>query len=248
MKRDGYAIVTGGSRGLGKYAALQLAEDGYDVVINYVSERGEKQVYDTAKEIESKHNVAVLVVKADVAEYEGCKKIVDSAIEKFGTKIAVLVNNAGIGVSHPMETATPEQMQRMINVNLMLQLYMTKLVFPYMADNGGGHIINVASNAGIMGVEYFVDYSASKGGVIGMTKALAKELAGKNIQVNCIAPGCILSDLVTDSTPENIERLTQLTPLKRLGELTEMSILVHYIISSDFLTGQIISPNGGWTI
>lgn len=248
MKRDGYAIITGASRGLGKASAMQLAEDGYNVVLNYVSERGEKHINQTAEEIKSKYGVDVLVVKADVANYENCKKIVDEAIAHLGKKIAILVNNAGIGVSHPFATATPEEMERMINVNLMSQLYCSKLVYPYMAENGGGHIINVASNAGIMGVEGFIDYSASKGGVIAMTKAMAKELSGHNIQVNCIAPGCILSDLVTDSTPENIERLTQLTPLKRLGELSEMSILVHYIISSDFLTGQVISPNGGWTI
>lgn len=248
MKPEGYAIVTGASRGLGKAAAMQLAEDGYNVVINYVSERGQKHIRQTAEEIKAKCGVDVLVVRTDVAEYEGCKKIIDAAVEKFGEKIAILVNNAGIGVSHPFATATPEEMQRMINVNLMSQLYLSKLAYPYMAENGGGHIINVASNAGIMGVEGFIDYSASKGGVIAMTKAMAKELAGLNIQVNCIAPGCILSDLVTDSTPENIERLTNLTPLKRLGELSEMAILVHYIISSDFLTGQVISPNGGWTI
>lgn len=247
MKKEGYAIVTGGNRGIGKACAIQLAEEGYDVVINYTSDRGHPYALETVEEIKGK-GVNAVAVRADVSEYEGCKKVFDEAIEAFGKNIAVLVNNAGISYGGPLHEVEPEQIERIIRTNLLSQIFCSKLVLPYMMEEKKGWIINISSNSGIMGVENFVDYSASKGGSIALTKALAKEVAEYNIKVNCIAPGCFLSHMVTDSGEENMERLRLLTPLKRLGEMTDMAILVHYLVNTEFLTGQVISPNGGWTI
>ena len=247
MKKDGYAIVTGGNRGIGKACAMQLAEEGYDVVINYTSDRGHPYAEETLKELKEK-GVDAISVRADVSEYEGCKKIVDKAVETFGKNITVLVNNAGIAYGKPFHEVTPDQIEKIIRTNLLSQLFCANLILPYMMEQNKGWIINISSNSGIMGVEGYVDYSASKGGSIALTKALAKEAAAYNIKVNCIAPGCFLSHIVTDSGEENMERLRLLTPLKKLGEMTDIALLVHYLVNTEFLTGQVISPNGGWTI
>lgn len=247
MKKNGYAIVTGGNRGIGKACAIQLAEEGYDVFYNFTSDRGEPYADETLKELQEK-GVEAAYVRADVSDWEGCKKVVDSAIEAFGTNITVLVNNAGICSGKPLYELEPEQIDRMIRTNLLSQLYCCKLVLPHMMEQKKGWIINMASNAGIMGVEKFVDYSASKGGTIALTKALAKEVAEYDIKVNAIAPGCFKSHMLTDTGEENMERRRLQTPLKKLGEMTDMALLVHYLVNTEFLTGQIISPNGGWTI
>lgn len=242
-----YAIVTGGSRGIGKWCALQCAKEGYDVVINYTSDRGAKAAEETKKEIEAL-GVKVIAVRGDVSKYEDCKKIVDEAVATFGKDVAVLVNNAGISVGRDFTEVDIEQIERVISVNLLSQLYCARLVYPMMVARKKGWIINIASNSGIMGVEGYVDYSASKGGSIALTKALAKEAAHHGIKVNCIAPGCFASDMVMDAPQENIDFVTQSAPLKCLGDEAEMQRVVHYLITTTFTTGQVISPNGGWTI
>lgn len=248
-KVSGYAIVTGSSRGLGKAAALQCAEEGYNVVLNYVSDRGAAHIDETLSEVKAK-GVEAIVVRADVSTYEGCKKLIDSAVEAFGEDIEVLINNAGIiGPVHlRAQDLEIEQMRKVMDTNIMSQLYITKLALPYMIKQNKGWIINVASNAGIMAVEGFLDYSASKGAVITFSKGLAKEVAQYNIKVNCIAPGCFETDILTDSGPENVERLRLVAPLQRLGQMDEYRLLIHYLINTEFIIGQTISPNGGWTV
>lgn len=247
-KKSGYAIVTGGSRGIGRACAVACAKNGYDVVINYTSERGAKHVEESLKEIKA-CGVDAIAVRADVSTFEGCKKVVDTAVEKFGEDIEVLINNAGIcGDGAEFKDVPLEFIEKIMNTNLLSQLWVTKVALPYMIKQHKGWIINMSSNSGIMGVEGFCEYSASKAGSIGFTKALAKEVAKFDIKVNAIAPGCFLSHMVTDSGEENMARLTELTPLKKLGEMSDMELLVHYLINAEFITGQIISPNGGWTI
>lgn len=243
----GYAIVTGGSRGIGRTCVLECAAEGYDVVINYTSDRGKKAVDGVLEDVRAL-GVRGLAVRADVGTFEGCKKLVDSAVEEFGTNIEVLINNAGISNGAPFHETDIAQIERTISVNLLSQLYVTRLALPYMIEQKKGWIINISSNAGIAGVEGYVDYSASKGGVITMTKALAKEVAQFDIKVNSIAPGCFLTDMTLDNPVEAQEWCRQQTPLKRLGELNEITILVRYLLGSNFITGQTISPNGGWTI
>lgn len=248
-KISGYAIITGSSRGIGKAAALQCAEEGYNVVLNYVSDRGAAVIDETLSEVKAK-GVDAIVVRADVSTYEGCKKIIDSAVEAFGEDIEVLINNAGIigDVALPFEQIDIEQMRKIIDTNLMSQFYITKLALPYMIKQNKGWIINIASNSGIMGVEGYLDYSASKGGVMSFSKGLAKEVAKYNIKVNAVAPGCFLTDILTDSGEENVERLRLVAPLQKLGQMEDIKLLVHYLINTEFIIGQVISPNGGWTI
>jgi 3-oxoacyl-[acyl-carrier protein] reductase len=246
-KKSGYAIVTGSARGIGKHCAIQCAKEGYDVVLNYTSERGAKYIEETLSEVKA-CGVNAIVVCADLSKFEECQKFFDESVKAFGEDIEVLINNAGISVGSPFVEVEAEQMLRTINVNLMSQLYCTKLALPYMIKQRKGWIINMSSNSGIMGVEGYADYSASKGGSIAFTKAIAKEVAQYDIKVNAIAPGCFLTHMVTDSGEENMERLRQLTPLRKLGELSDMELLVHYLVNTEFLTGQVISPNGGWTI
>ena len=242
-----YAIITGGSRGLGKWGALQCAKEGYDVVITYHSDRGQGVVSETLKEIES-YGGRAIAVRGDVSKFEDCKKVVEESVAAFGKKMTILINNAGISVMKAFHEIEPEQIDKMIGVNLLSEMYFARLILPYMMENKKGWIINLSSNAGIMGVELFADYSASKGGVIAFTKALAKEAAPYGIKVNSIAPGVFLTDMTNDSGEENVERLRQTAPLKVLGDEEEFQLLVHYLINTKFTTGQIISPNGGWTI
>lgn len=243
----GYAIITGGSRGIGKTCAIECAAEGYDVVINYTSDRGQRAVEGVLEEIKA-YGVKGIAVRANVGTFEGCKKLIDSSVEAFGPNIEILINNAGISNGKPFHEVEISQIEKTISVNLLSQLYCTRLALPYMIEQKKGWIINIASNAGIAGVEGYVDYSASKGGVITMTKALAKEVAQYNIKVNSIALGCFATDMTLDNPVENQEWVRQQTPLKKLGDLNEITILVRYLINTDFLTGQIISPNGGWTI
>ena len=247
MKKDGFAIVTGGSRGLGEGMALRLAKEGYDVVVNYVSDKSAAKADEVVREIE-KYGVKGLAVQADVSDYEKCKKIVDEGVSAFGKNIAVLVNNAGIESGKSYLDITEPEYRNMINVALLGQMNCVHLVLPYMVQSNQGCIINISSVVGMMGVENQIDYAAAKGGIIGMTKAMAKEFAKYNIRVNSIAPGMIWTDMLKGTSQEGVEFLKSITPLKMIGDVGDIADCMAYIVGAKFLTGQIISPNGGLTI
>jgi len=248
MKKDGFAVVTGGSRGIGKALSIQLASEGYNVVINYVSEKSESKALETIKEIDEKFNRKAIAVRANVAVYEECKSIVEQGVLAFGDKIAVLVNNAGIADNISYLDITPEQYTKTIHNNLLSQMHCVHLVLPYMVKQNYGCIVNVSSVAGIMGAATQIDYSASKAGIIGMTKAMAKEFGQYNISVNSIAPGIIWTDMVNESPPESVAGYKAITPLGKIGDVKDMSDCLSYVVNAEFLTGQTISPNGGLTI
>lgn len=237
------ALITGATRGIGKAIALELAGQGYDIAINYRTANVELE--NLKKEIESKGAQCVLVY-GDVSKFEDCENIVKNIIKKL-EKIDVLVNNAGITKDGLILRMKKEEFEQVIDVNLVGTFNMTRNVIPYMMKQRSGRIINMASVVGITGNAGQTNYSASKAGIIGFTKSLAKEVASRNILVNAIAPGFIETDMtnvLSDQVKENI--LNQI-PLKRMGTANEVAKLVKFLSSEDsqYITGQVINVDGG---
>lgn len=237
------ALVTGATRGIGKQIALELAENGYSISLNYRTMS--EDVENLKQEIESK-GVKCLLVNGDVSNFEACEKMANETVEKFG-RIDVLINNAGITKDGLLMRMKPEDFTKVIDINLVGTFNMTRNVIPYMIKKRAGRIINVASVVGITGNAGQTNYSASKAGIIGFTKSLAKEVASRNILVNAIAPGFIttdMTDVLSDSVKENIG--TQI-PLNRMGTPREVAKVVKFLASEDssYITGQVINIDGG---
>ena len=243
MEERKVALVTGGTRGIGKAIALELADNGYDIILNYRT--ANEELKETQKEIENKE-VKCFLVYGDISKFEDCENIAKQSIEEFG-RIDVLVNNAGITRDGLIMRMKKEDFNSVIDTNLSGTFNMTRNVVPYMVKQKSGRIINLSSVVGITGNAGQTNYSASKAGVIGFTKSLAKELASRNILVNAIAPGFIETDMtkvLSDSVKEGI--LNQI-PLKRMGEAKEVAKLVKFLVSDDskYITGQVINVDGG---
>lgn len=248
MKLDGYAIITGGVRGIGEAMTLQLAKEGYNVVVNYVSDSSGVKAEKLIERVESEYGVKGLAVQADVSNYSDVKRMIEKSVEAFGEKIAILVNNAGIAYGKSFLEITEEEYSRLIGVNLTSALHVTHVALPYMVNLGYGRIVNISSIGGIMGVEHQIDYSAAKAGIIGMTKAMAREFGKYHITVNSIAPGMIWTDMLRGSSQEEVAALKSITPLGMIGDVEDISDCLSYVVNAKFLTGQTISPNGGLTI
>ena len=243
MEERKVVLVTGGSRGIGKEVAEVYAENEYDVVINYVSDKTD--VEGIKKEFEEK-GVKCLLVKADVSKAEDVNNMVEEAIAEFG-KIDVLVNNAGITRDTLLMRMSEEDFDKVIEINLKGTYLVTKAVTKYMMKKRQGSIINLASVVGVVGNAGQCNYSASKAGVIGFTKSVAKELASRNIRANAVAPGFIATDMtsvLSDSVKENINAQI---PLKRMGTAREVAEVIYFLGSekSSYITGQVINIDGG---
>lgn len=237
------ALITGGTRGIGKEIAYTLAEKNYDIIINYRTEN--EELMKLKKEIEQKR-VRCLLLKGDVSNFEDCKKIVEEAINRMN-HIDVLVNNAGITKDMLLMRMKPEDFNKVINVNLIGTFNMTKNVINYMMKERKGRIINVSSVVGISGNAGQTNYAASKAGIIGFTKSLAKEVASRNILVNAIAPGFIQTDM-TNILKENVkDEIAKTIPLKRMGTAKDVANVVKFLVSEDssYITGQVIQVDGG---
>ena len=206
MEEKKVVLITGGARGIGRKVAEVYAKNGYDVVINYVSDKTD--VEGIKKEIE-KRGVKCTLVKADVSKAEEVEKMVEQAIQEFG-KIDVLVNNAGITRDCLLMRMSEEEFDKVIEINLKGTYLVTKQVTKYMMKKRQGSIINLASVVGVVGNSGQCNYSASKAGIIGFTKSVAKELASRNIRANAVAPGFIATDMtsvLSDSIKENIKSI-----------------------------------------
>mgnify|MGYP005926807097 FL=1 len=237
------ALITGGTRGIGKEIACTLAEENYDIIINYRTEN--EELMKLKKEIEQKR-VRCLLLKGDVSKFEDCKKLVEEAINRVN-HIDVLVNNAGITKDMLLMRMKPEDFNEVINVNLIGTFNMTKNVINYMMKERKGRIINVSSVVGISGNAGQTNYAASKAGIIGFTKSLAKEVASRNILVNAIAPGFIQTDM-TNILKENVkDEIAKTIPLKRMGTAKDVANVVKFLVSEDssYITGQVIQVDGG---
>jgi NAD(P)-dependent dehydrogenase (short-subunit alcohol dehydrogenase family) len=272
------ALVTGGSRGIGRAIALRLAEDGADVAINYQASKeqaekvsklvdynrmlqdasnlynmvGEMTQAEDAKEVTDaidsmgKHSC---IVQANVNDFEQVNKMRDEVVKELG-KIDILVNNAGITRDKSFVKMTPQMWSDVISVNLDGVFYCTKAVIEGMIERKYGRIVNISSVIGRMGNYGQANYSASKAGLIGLTKTLAKEFASKGITVNAVAPGYVGTEMVKSVPKEILDKIIAQIPLGRLGEPSEVAGAVAYLVSEDgkYITGQVIDINGGYYI
>ena len=239
-------LVTGASRGIGKSIATLFAENNYNVLINY--NKSEEEAMDLYNNLKSK-GYSVDVYKADVSKKEEVNMMINYCIGKF-EKIDVLINNAGISKTNLFTDISYEEWDEVMATNLNGVFYTTKKALQYMIPEMSGKIINISSIWGMVGGSFEVHYSASKAAVIGMTKALAKELGPSNIQVNCIAPGVIQTDMLNNVSQETLEILREETPLMKLGTPEDIAHTALFLASenANFITGQVISPNGGFVI
>lgn len=236
------ALITGATRGIGKATALELARRGFDIVMTDIDlpEEGKEAI----QEIE-RLGRTVLFIKSDVSKYEEADRLVKDAVNKL-KRIDVLVNNAGINADKLLVDMTPETWRKVIDVDLTGVFNCTKAVLPNMIGQGGGVIVNVSSMSALDGAIGQANYAAAKGGVISLTKTIAREYAQYNIICNAIAPGCIRTRM-TDAMPPGMlkERVSNI-PLGRRGEPEEVAKLIAFLATdANYITGQLISINAG---
>ena len=243
MEENKTVFVTGGSRGIGKEVALKFAENGYNVVINYVSSKTDVEALKS--EFEGK-GVKALIMQADVTDKTAIEELVKKAIEKFGA-IDVLVNNAGITRDNLLMRMSEEEFDKVIEINLKGTYIVTKAVTKYMMKKRKGSIINLSSVVGVAGNAGQCNYAASKAGIIGFTKSIAKELASRNIRSNAVAPGFIETDMTAVLSDEIKENIHNQIPLKRMGTAKEVANLIYFLGSDEsaYITGQVINIDGG---
>ena len=236
-------LVTGASRGIGKAIAVKFAKKGYNVVISCVHR--EDRLLQTKKEIES-FQVPCLAYRGDMGDMACCSELFDQAKKQFGG-VDVLVNNAGISYIGLLQDMSCEDWERMLHVNLTSVFNCCKLAIPYMVQQKQGKIINISSVWGNVGASCEAAYSASKGGVNSLTKALAKELAPSHIGVNAVACGVIDTDMNRCFSAEERQALTDDIPACRMGRPEEVACLVFLLAQApEYMTGQIVTMDGGW--
>ncbi|WP_349406640.1 3-oxoacyl-[acyl-carrier-protein] reductase [Clostridium perfringens] len=243
MLKDKVAIVTGGTRGIGRAIALKLADQGANIVINY--RNSDKEAEELKAILEGK-GVKVLTVKCDISNFEDSKNLMDKCKEVFG-KIDILVNNAGITKDTLIMRMKEEDFDNVIDVNLKGTFNCAKHASAIMLKQRFGKIINMTSVVGIAGNAGQVNYAASKAGVIGLTKSLAKELGSRGITVNAVAPGFINTDMTASLSEKVKEEASKNIPLKRLGDPEDVANLVGFLASdaANYITGQVINVDGG---
>lgn len=237
------AFITGATRGIGRAIALELAKEGYNIALNY---RTENEALETLKKEISELGVECYPVQGDVSKAEDSERMTKEIIEHF-EQIDVLVNNAGITKDKLIQRMKEEEFTDVINVNLVGTFNITKNVIKYMTKKRYGKIINISSVVGISGNAGQSNYAASKAGIIGFTKSIAKELASRNITANAVAPGFIQTDMTNVLKDEVKEAIEGTIPLKRLGTAEDVAKVVKFLASddSDYITGQVINVDGG---
>ena len=237
------AFITGATRGIGRAIALELAKEGYNIALNY---RTENEALENLKKEISEIGVECYPVQGDVSKAEDSERMTKEIIEHF-EQIDVLVNNAGITKDNLILRMKEEEFTDVINVNLLGTFNITKNVIKYMTKKRYGKIINLSSVVGISGNAGQSNYAASKAGIIGFTKSIAKELASRNITANAVAPGFIQTDMTNVLKDEIKEAIEGTIPLKRLGTAEDVAKVVKFLASdeSSYITGQVINVDGG---
>lgn len=238
------AVVTGGAKGIGRKIVEKLVEDGYKVAFCYNT--SEEQAMELCSSLNSNSSLNCIGIKCDVRDSENVKNFIEEVIKVFG-QIDIVVNNAGIANYNLLMDMQVKEWKNVMSTNLDSVFYTCKYCLPYML-NKGGSIINISSVWGVYGASMEVAYSASKAGVIGLTKALSQEVGSANIRVNCIACGVINTDMNKVHSQTTIDDLIDKTPLGRIGEANDVADMVVYLASekSKFITGQVIEVSGGF--
>jgi 3-oxoacyl-[acyl-carrier protein] reductase len=241
--KDQVAVITGGAQGIGQAVAEAFAAEGATIV---VSDINAELAQKTADEIAAKHGVATLACAGDVSAMADCDRLMQAALDKF-SRIDILVNNAGITRDNLILRMTEKEWDSVINVNLKGVFNCTKAASRSMLRQRSGRIVNIASVVGQMGNAGQANYSASKGGVIALTKTCAREFASRNIQVNAIAPGFIRTAMTEKLNEEARKKLAEMIPLTRLGEAEDIAKAALFLCSEDssYITGQVLAVNGG---
>ena len=231
-------LVTGAAKGIGKEIAVKFAKNGYNVFVSYNTSNVK------ALELAEKYD-NITVIKADVTKKDELLNLINQVGE-----VDILVNNAGISEIKLFTDVTDEDFEKMMNVNFKSAFCLSQMVLPYMINKKNGRIINISSIWGICGASCEVLYSASKAALIGMTKALAKELAPSGITVNAVAPGVIKTDMMKCFSEEEIKDIEYDIPMGRMGTPEEIAETVFFLASENasYITGQVISPNGGYVV
>lgn len=239
-------LITGASRGIGRAMATVFAENNYHVMINYLKAEREARLLE--QEL-TKQGYTVAVYRADVMQKAQVTEMIATGEKLFGS-IDVLINNAGISQFKLFTEVSEEEWDTMLNIHLKGMFNCCQGILPSMIHQKKGKIINIASIWGLVGASCEVPYSTAKAGMIGFTKALAKEVGPSGIQVNCIAPGIIETEMNEGLNNMEKKQLKEETPLLRFGKPEEIAHLALYLASAkaDFITGQVISPNGGFVI
>jgi 3-oxoacyl-[acyl-carrier protein] reductase len=237
------AVVTGGSRGIGRAIVLRLAEQGADVCFSYVSNEAAAQ--DTTAEVEKLGRKA-LAVQANVTQPEAAEALIKAALEAF-TKVDILVNNAGITRDDLIMRMSVDNWRDVLETNLFGAFFTLKAVTRPMLRAKSGRIINITSVSGQAGQMGQANYSSAKAGLIGLTKAAARELASRNITVNAVAPGFVLTELTQDLNDDLKGQITERTPLGRFGTTDEIAYAVAFFASDEaaYITGQVLAVDGG---
>ncbi len=244
MKLKGkVAIVTGATRGIGRAIALLLAKEGADIAFTYLSSND--LASSLKKEIEDL-GVKVFASKTDVSNFKACGDFVTKVKKQLGS-LDILVNNAGILKDKALMMMEESDFRDVIDTNLTGVFNMSRSCIVSFLREKKGDIVNISSVSGIVGIPRQTNYSASKGGIIGFTKALAKEVAAYNVRVNAVAPGFIQTDMVEGLKDEHKQQFTEMIPFKRFGTAEEVASTVLFLLSdkSKYITGQIIQVDGG---
>ena len=245
MNKQKTALVTGGAKGIGAAICRALAKDGYNIALNFNT--SENEALSLKNELSA--ITCIEIFKADISDSEQVKRMFSEIENVFGG-VNLLVNNAGIAQQVLFTDITDEMWQKMIGTNLTGAFNCCRCVLPFMINQKKGKIINIASMWGEVGASMEVHYSAAKAGLIGLTKALAKEVGLSGITVNAVSPGVVLTDMMSQFSDEDKRALADETPMGVLGAPEDIANVVSFLASekADFITGQVVSVNGGFVI